>query len=216
MDVYEDLQRRVVGGDFEYGEKLRAEILKNDYGCSASTVRESLLRLSAVGLVDFQEQRGFRVPDYSVQTQHDITEMRIMLECEGACRSMRRGGVDWEARLNATHHKLSHIESHIVSKGTNEELTRLWQAAELEFHTTLMSSCGSAALIETHMVIYNRYRQIKAAADRKFLHISANIKEHEAIVAAALSGSETQMRQSIHDHFERHLLPHAAGASAAE
>ena len=207
MDVFEDIKMRAISGAFEEGEKLRAEVLRNDYGCSASTVREALIRLSALGLVEFQEQRGFRMPKFTLERQHDITQMRIMLECEGACRSMRRGSVAWESRLNAAHHKLSHIESRIAAIGPTEELANLWMAAELEFHQTLLSACGSEVLIELHLQVYNRYRQIKAKADRAFLHVAENIREHKAIVDAALSGDEAAMRQRIYEHFERHLLP---------
>lgn len=206
MDVYEDLKRRLVSGDFTYGEKLRAEGLRNDYGCSASTIREALLRLSAVGLVDFQEQRGFRMPQYSRRRQHEVTEMRILLEQEGACRSIRNSTVDWEARLNAAHHKLSHIEKRIAAKGPKDGLPELWMEAELEFHGTLLSACGSEALIETHLVIYHQYRQIKVEFDRRFEHLADNIREHQAIVDAALSGDEPGMRKSILEHFERHLV----------
>lgn len=206
MDVFEDLKRRLVSGDFKYGEKLRAEALRGGYACSASTVREALLRLSAMGLVDFQEQRGFRMPHYSRRRQHEVTEMRILLEQEGACRSIRNSTVDWEARLNAAHHKLSHIEKRIAAKGPVDGLPDLWMEAELEFHGTLLSACGSEVLIETHLVIYHQYRQIKVEADKRFIHLAENIREHQAIVDAALSGNEAAMRISIVEHFERHLF----------
>lgn len=206
MDVYEHLKRRLVCGDFRYAEKLRAEVLRTDYGCSASTIREALLRLSAVGLVDFQEQRGFRMPQYSRRRQHEVTEMRILLEQEGACRSIRNSTVDWEARLNAAHHKLSHIEKRIAAKGPVDGLPDLWMEAELEFHGTLLSGCGSAVLIDTHLMIYHQYRQIKVETDRRFVHLAENIREHQAIVDAALSSDEAKMRQSIVEHFERHLF----------
>lgn len=214
MDVFEDLRRRLVSGDFAYGAKLRAEVLKNDYACSASTVREALLRLSELGLVEFQEQRGFRMPEYSLERQHDITQMRILLETEGACRSMRAGGVGWEAALNAAHHKLSHIESRISNRGASEDLRQLWMVAELEFHQTLLSACGSPMLMELHLVVYHRYRQIKIEADRAFLYLAKNIREHEAIVAAAVSGEDAQMRRAIFEHFQHHLLPERGMAVA--
>ena len=207
MDVFEDIRTRAISGGFAHGQKLRAEVLRTDYGCSASTVREALLRLAALGLVEFQEQRGFRMPEFSMERQHDITQMRIMLECEGACRSMRQGGVAWESRLNAAHHKLSHIESRIAAMGPTEELAQLWMAAELEFHQTLLSACGSEILIELHLQVYNRYRQIKAEYDHTFLHVADNIREHQAIVDAALSGDEGKMRDCIFAHFKRHLIP---------
>ncbi|HAB37221.1 MAG TPA: GntR family transcriptional regulator, partial [Rhodobacteraceae bacterium] len=49
----------MITNGFEHGQKIRAEHLRKEFGCSASTVREALFRLSTLGLVQFQEQRGF-------------------------------------------------------------------------------------------------------------------------------------------------------------
>lgn len=205
LDVFSDLRRRLISGEFSYGTKLRAEALRKDYNCAASTVRENLLRLSEVGLVEFQEQRGFRMPEYTLEKQHDITTLRIMLEREGACASIRNGGVDWEARLSAAHHKLGHIESRMSDLGMTGDLPRLWSAAELEFHQTLISACGSELLIELHLTVYHRYRQIKIEADQALTDLAANILEHKNILDAAISGDETLMRRRVFEHFERHL-----------
>ncbi len=205
-DIYEDLHRRLVSGEFPNGEKLRAEQLKLGYGCSASTIREALFRLSTEGLADFQEQRGFRVPVLSRQKQHELTLMRVLIEGEGACLSIRQGGVAWEARLSAAHHKLSHIEMRIRSSNRGKELLELWVKAEQEFHETLISACGSDVLKHTHLVIYAQFRQQLVITDRNFSFVSENIAQHQSIVDAALDGDEDAVRQRIHDHLSRNLI----------
>jgi len=64
---------------------LRLEQLRLQYHWSARTIRESLFRLLAVGLANFQEQRGFRVPEESNVVQHELAQWRILPESEGAC-----------------------------------------------------------------------------------------------------------------------------------
>ena len=213
-DVFADLRRRLISGEFAAGAKLRAELLRRDYGCAASTVRESLLRLSELGLVEFQEQRGFRMPVCPPETRHDITRTRILLESEGACGSIEKGGVDWEARLSAAHHKLSHIESRMTAMGSTAELLGLWSATELEFHQTLISACGSPLLMELHLIVYHRYRQVNIEADRALTDLAANIREHENILDAAIRADPELMRRRIHEHFKRHLLPGAPASVA--
>ncbi len=207
-DLYVHLQHRLISNDFNFGEKLRAEQLKQDYGCSASTVREALFRLSTEGLVDFQEQRGFRVPEKSALLLSELTHLRILLEAEGAVLSIRYGGVAWEARLTATHHQLSHIEKRIHASSDASPLVDLWFYAELEFHQTLLSACGSETLKAMHLQIYFRFRQQLMEADRSFDFISMNIRHHQSILEAALDGDESMTRQKIHDHLARHLDPH--------
>lgn len=207
QDLYTSLRHRLVSNDFDFGEKLRAEILKADYGCSASTVREALFRLSTEGLVDFQEQRGFRVPQKSPQLLSELTHVRILLEAEGTAMSIRRGGVAWEAKLTATHHQLSHIEKRIHASDDPTPLVDIWFNSELEFHQMLISACGSDTLKAMHLQIYHRFRQQLMIADRSFDFISMNIRHHHDIVAAALDGNEALTRQKIHDHLARHLKP---------
>ena len=207
IDIYTDLQHRLISNDFDHGEKLRAEQLKQAYGCSASTVREVLFRLSAEGLVDFQEQRGFRVPKKSATLLAELTHVRILLEAEGTALSIRHGGVAWEARLTAAHHQLSHIEKRVHAASDPTPMVDLWFNAELEFHQTLISACQSATLKSMHLQIYQRFRQQLMVADRNFDFISMNIQHHHGIMVAALDGDEKLTRQKIHDHLARHLDP---------
>jgi len=207
IDIYADLQHRLISNAFDHGAKLRAEQLKNDYRCSASTVREALFRLSTEGLVDFQEQRGFRVPEKSAQLLSELTHVRILLEAEGTALSIRTGGVAWEARLTAAHHQLSHIEKRIHATKDPSPLVDLWFKAELQFHETLISSCGSETLKAMHRQVYLRFRQQLMVADRSFDFISKNIQHHYEIMVAALEGDEALTRQKVHDHLARHLDP---------
>ncbi len=204
-DIYEDLRYRLITGGFEHGAKLRAEHLRDELGCSASTVREILFRLSTEGLVTFQEQRGFRVPEKSDRTIHELTHIRVLLEAEGSAMSIRHGGVAWEARLSAAHHQLSHIETRIHAAEDTTPLVPLWFKAEQEFHETLISACGSETLKATHLQIYARFRQQLMVEDRSFDFISDNIQHHSEILMAALAGDEALTRQKIHDHLARHL-----------
>ncbi len=205
-EIYESLKQRLIINEFEHGSRLRAEVLKLEFGCSASSLREVLFRLSTVGLVKFQEQRGFRVPERSPKLLIELTHMRVLLEGEGTVLSIRNGGVGWEARLTAAHHQLSHIEKRIHSSDDRTPLEPLWFKAEQEFHETLISACETETLKEMHSRVYAQFRQQLMVVDRNFDFISDNIQHHSAILEAALSGDENLTRQKIHDHLARHLL----------
>lgn len=204
--LYETVQHRVVNGEFAPGQRLKAEDLRLPYGVSASTMREILFRLSTAGLVDFYEQRGFRMPIPSGELQHDLTQVRILLECQGACLSIRVGGLEWEARLLAAHHKLSHIESHADPENLTPEFLAMWSQAELGFHQTLIGNCKSDVLIQTHTMIYHRFRQQVIASGQQLYFVPANINEHQAILDATLNKDEDQACAAIHAHLQRNLL----------
>ena len=203
--IYRELEKRLTTNEFLHGAKLRAEILRDEFGCSASSVREVLFRLSTRGLVNFQDQRGFRVPERSSKKVIELTHMRVLLEGEGAVLSIRQGGVAWEARLTAAHHQLSHIEKRIHALDDPAELIEIWFSCEGEFHQTLISACGSYTLKQLHSLVYAQFRQQLMEADRRFDFISDNIKQHAGILDAALAGDEALTRRRIHNHLERHL-----------
>jgi DNA-binding FadR family transcriptional regulator len=56
--IYRELKKRLTTDTYNHRQKLRAEVLRKEFGCSASTVREILFRLASDGLVHFQDQRG--------------------------------------------------------------------------------------------------------------------------------------------------------------
>ena len=203
--VYEALRDRLVTGGIAPDVKLKPNELKADFGCSASTIRESLFRLSTEGLVIFKEQRGFRVPMPNPQLQHELTQLRILLECEGASLSIRLGGLEWEARLTAAHHKLSHIESRVWESEDSSPLFPLWTQAESEFHETLISSCDSDVLKASHSIIYRRFRQQLINTDKEYIFIAENIEDHKGILDAGLERNEELIKQQIYNHLSRNF-----------
>lgn len=205
-DIYEDLRIKLMTDFFPQGEKLKPSVLTGFYDCSVNTIREILFRLSTVGLVVSEQQRGFRARPVSRQRQHDLTTFRITLEQQGVVQSMRNGGIEWEARLSAAHHKLSHIESRISKIGRVEPVLIPWCSAEWEFHETLVSASDSPVLRETFKSIYDQFRQQLVTQAHNYGFFAGNIAEHKRIVDAALSGDGDECKQSIHDHLSRNLI----------
>lgn len=206
-DIYEDLQRKLVTAQFQPGAKLKPSSLQGEYGCSANTIRDVLLRLSKVGLVEFEMQKGFRARPSTPDLRNDVTAFRIILEQQGAVLSMARGGVGWEAALAAAHHKLRHIETQLAATGGNLADRWLWSDAEREFHETLISACGSALMRETYANVYLQFRQQMVSQERDFgtNYFTAIIAEHQVIVDAALARDVEGCCTAIYDHLKRNL-----------
>lgn len=192
---------------FKPGERLKPAELQGQYGCAANTVRDVLMRLAHEGLAEFELQRGFRASRTSEAKRHDITRFRILLEHEGATQSMQRGGLEWEASLSAAHHKLRHIESQIAREDDVQPYMGLWSDAEIGFHQTLISACGSQILRDTYSSVYAQFRQQMVGVEREFgvNYFEAIIVEHKAILDAALARDIAACRQAIYDHLRRNL-----------
>ena len=101
------LQRDLVTARYMPGEKLPIVQLAKHYGVSPGAVREALSRLISEGLVEFNEQRGFRAAPISPNALADITRTRILIDAQALREAIRLGDVDWEAEVLAIHHRLA-------------------------------------------------------------------------------------------------------------
>lgn len=199
--IYELIRARLAAGDFTPGQRLKPDALRADYGCSASTLREVLFRLSCSGNVDFEEQRGFRVPMASMERLMEVRHLRIMLESEAASLSISRGDMEWEARLNAAHHKLAHIEVKMRHPQQLNQHIAIWTKFDWEFHETLISACGSKLLIETLHGLFFQYRQQLTGLVANYGFRRGTVDEHKAILDAALERDPERCAKAIQNHF---------------
>ena len=210
-DIFGDLQTRLTSGEFDAGARLKPETFATQYGCSASTIRDILYRLTTHGLAFYLEQKGFRVPAISLSRRDDLTRFRIMLEAEGTCLSIRQGDIDWEARLSAAHHRLSHIEKRVRDTGDRTAIFPIWSKAEFAFHNTLIEACGLNSLITAHEMVYHQFRQQMITTDRDFAFLPETIAQHEEILQAVLDRDQARARHTITAHLSRSLTRSAPG-----
>ncbi|WP_251977474.1 GntR family transcriptional regulator [Salinicola avicenniae] len=180
-EIYTALKRDLIGGRFRAGEKLAINALKQHYRIGLSPLREALNRLAAYGLLEQENQRGFRVPALSRDELDDIIALRQRFEGEALTQALARGDADWEARLIGAGHRL---------KRADETATDLeqWEQAHLQFHRCLLEQCGSPWLlrfIEQLHDQFDRYRRMAPAnpAIRETLD-----SQHAELVTLALAG----------------------------
>ncbi len=206
--IYDDLRTHLVSTGFETGQRMKSEDLRKEYGCSASTIREVLFRLSCDHFLTFQDQKGFRVPVATNEELQELATIRALLEKEGVSDSIRLGGLTWEARLTAAHHKLAHIEHQIEQLSNLQEYLPIWTAAEREFHETLVSASPSSLLKSMHRTAFDRFRQTQVGLSRhqRFGFRKGNIKEHAAIMGAALAKDTSQCCKLIEYHIHASMI----------
>src|SRR5262249_60388019 len=79
------LEEAIVSGELQPGTVLRQEQVSAQYAVSRTPVREALRRLSALGLVSFEPNRGFRVRTLSREEMWEAFLLRAELEalCTG-------------------------------------------------------------------------------------------------------------------------------------
>ncbi|MFF5635572.1 GntR family transcriptional regulator [Streptomyces sp. NPDC012825] len=85
QQIADALRDEVLAGRLEAGREFTVKQIAEQYGVSATPVREALVDLCAQGLLDSDQHRGFRVHRYSVDDYRRMVEAR-MLVVEGIFR----------------------------------------------------------------------------------------------------------------------------------
>lgn len=181
--VYRRIRNDILFGRLSPGQKLKLERLKEHYGASISTLRELLSRLSSEGLIIAEALRGFEVPPISAAEFREVAGMRLLLECHALKASFLNGDLEWEGCVVATHHKLALLEKRVAAGDKSQ--TELWKRYDREFHHALISACDSAALLEVHASIYDKYLRYQVVA--VVFRGDLAVQEHRKLLQAALA-----------------------------
>ena len=185
--VVERLRDDLIFGTWPPGARLKPPSLRERYETTSSALREALIRLAGEGLVEVEEQRGFSTIRPTPETFHEVRHLRLLLECEGARLAIRNGDLEWEADLNAAHHRLAHIEQRMRGSDDIREHIQMWSRHDQAFHVALMAACGSHLLMREHARVYERFRMHVVAELHSWGFRGAlNVEEHGAILSAAL------------------------------
>jgi DNA-binding GntR family transcriptional regulator len=73
------LRDEVLAGRLQPGQEFTVKEIADQYGVSATPVREALVDLSAQGLLDAVQHRGFQVHEYSLTDYREMIEARAMV-----------------------------------------------------------------------------------------------------------------------------------------
>ena len=161
--VTEELRLAILSGSIPPGAKLRVEDLSQQFGYSATPIRESLNRLIAGGMVQAIGQRGFRVEPVSYDDLVDLIDMREFVAVKALRLAMSQGGDEWVSHIEATLARLSRCYRKPLAKSL--EGSYEFDLAHKAFHHALIAACGSPRLLQINSVLNDqayRYRLLLA------------------------------------------------------
>ena len=194
-DTVVDMLAAAIRRDISFGvlrpdQKLKIDALRQSYGGSNHSMRETLRMLTAEGLVEALSQRGFRVTSATEEDLRDILLMRLETEKLGLRRSLAEGDVEWESRVVAALHALTRAEADV--QANPDDLTALaWDEACRVAAEALISACGSPRLIEMAGKFYSQSRRFRLALLREGrIDFAARLERQERLREAILARDE--------------------------
>jgi DNA-binding GntR family transcriptional regulator len=199
--VYEQLRADITHGILVPGSKLRVEAISKRYEVGASPLREALSRLSAEGLVDRTDQRGFSVSALKWDELPTMAQTRAQLESLALRDSIQARDTDWEHALVLLVHQLSRTPRSLAEDRyvPNPE----WESLHRDFHRVLLARCPSRWLLSFCANLADeayRFRQVAAGQSFSSRNVHA---EHVAIFEAAIGGKADEAVQMLVQHYTR-------------
>lgn len=194
--AYRSIRSDIIGGRLAPCSRLRLEALKERYSASVSTLRESLYRLSAEGLVRSEGQRGFEVAAVTQEEFQQLADLRELLECHALREAFHKGDLEWEGRVVGAYHKLESMERLMMAGDTSRSAE--WKRYDREFHHTLISACGSAELLQVYGAIFDRYQRYQIVA--VIFRGKPAAQEHRMLLDAALARDAERAAGILHQH----------------
>ncbi len=169
--VREEIQRRILSGQSKAGERLSQQSLARELGVAQGTVRESLMELQWLGLVESVDRLGVFVGHLDAERICQAYQVREFLEGLAARLCCAHAGRTDFANLRAVADEIYDL----ALQKRHDEMGRLdrkfhFQIAELSRNKILFR------LTETYRVLG---MTVRAARDPKIIH-----EEHLAIVDA--------------------------------
>jgi GntR family transcriptional regulator, carbon starvation induced regulator len=193
-------------------ERLRFEALRERYGMGVSPLREALMRLEAEGLVELEQNKGFRVSEVSRENLLDLMQTRIEIEAIALRWSLEKGGVEWEANLLGAYHRLSRQTK--IDPDNAETINETWSREHAAFHAALVSASGSETLESVRARLFEQAERYVSLSIMANAPLRDDVGEHRQLMRAALNRDVDKTLELNRLHISRTLDKVAASLAA--
>jgi DNA-binding GntR family transcriptional regulator len=193
-------------------ERLRVEALRERYRMGTSPIREALMRLEAEGLVELEQNKGFKVSEVSHENLHDLMRTRIEIETIALRWSLEKGGVEWEANLLSAFHRLSRQTK--IDPANPGVISDAWSKEHADFHAALVSACGSPTLMSIRSRLFEQADRYVALSIMSSGPLRDDVTEHRQLMRTALNRELDKTIELNRLHITRTLDKVAASLAA--
>jgi DNA-binding GntR family transcriptional regulator len=188
----DELENGIISNDFAPGERLDEVQLATRFGVSRTPVREALIQLNAIGLVEIRPRRGAVVVNPGPNRIFEMFEVMAELEgMAGALAARRLTDEDRTAILSA------HRECERSSSAGDSDA---YYYDNEKFHKAIYAASHSGFLSEQCVALHRRLQPYRRLQLRVRNRVATSFAEHNSVVDAILAGEAEQARLSLRQH----------------
>lgn len=191
--IYKKLLGDILKGRFYQGQRLIEKELIDIYKISKIPLREALIKLERVGLVQKNVNRGFLVKRILRKDAEEIYELREIIDGLSARRITE----------NITEEKIQKIEKiiHDMELCIRDKKTNKYIEHDKYFHTILNKLSGNKRLMEIMQNLnYQIDMLLKTSIKLPKRGINVSFSEHKIIFEAILNKNSTKAEEVTKKH----------------
>ena len=199
--VVESILADVFRGELRAGEHLVTQDLAERFGVSHTPIREALIALAGIGIIDLLPNRGALVRRLSPHEVCEVCQVRRVLECE-ATRSAC-GRIDLK-QLHALADELRRLNQ--VKSRSGPRFVAEARALDSRLHDLIAESCGNVFLakeIGRLKTLFRAFRDVAWERDEErsdYHRLAEESREHLCIVEALLANNAREAARSMARH----------------
>ena len=186
------LEQDIIAGILKPGMRLDEVSLATRFKVSRTPVREALLQLSTMGLVEMRPRRGAVVSQIGLKDLLDMFE--VMAELEGMCGRLaarRATKSEWD-RLAQVH-------------ATSEQAVQAvdfdaYYRCNVEFHEIIYQASRNTFLANQTLRLRNRLAPYRRSQLHQNGRLQGSYDEHEAILAALKIQNADETERLMREH----------------
>jgi DNA-binding GntR family transcriptional regulator len=199
--IVESLLADVFQGRLRAGGHLVTQELARRFGVSHTPIREALIALAGIGIIDLLPNRGAVVRRVTPNDVHEVCQVRKVLECAATRRAC--GRIDL-AELHTLAADLKRMQK-IRHRGGPRFLEEA-RAVDSKLHDLVAESCGNRFLaneLARLKILFRAFRDVSWEHDEArndYHRLTEEASEHLAVVEALLAGDARRAARFMARH----------------
>jgi DNA-binding GntR family transcriptional regulator len=190
----------IFSGRVRAGEHLVTQDLADRFGVSHTPVREALISLSGMGIIDLLPNRGAVVRRVSRHEVREVCQVRRILECEAtrlACGRISLAELDLLAE---------DLRRMIAIRNPGPSFIPKAREIDTRLHDLIAESCGNTFLAHEIGRLKNLFRAFRDVAWERdearndYRRLAQESGEHLAIVEALRTGKTKEAKLAMSRH----------------